>query len=176
MAKATENNNTHRPGVGISVPAFKLTRRHQGLRPPVTNATARATSVGTISITSTNIAFRLMTNEFIVSLQSILGWYGNDGQEIGHPDSAQYTPLVMNQNGTASVELPLEDGGGSGGRPPRAAPMVQPAKSRSALSHRSSVSSPGSGAHGRRVKGVDPPGSAMAPGGGAREKPPQASA
>ena len=111
LAKATENNNTHRPGVGISVPAFKLTRRHQGLRPPVTNATAWA-------------------------------------------HQAQYTPLVMKHNGTASVELPLEDGGGSGGRPPRTAPMVQPAKSRSVLSHRGSMRSPGPGAHGRRVRGL----------------------
>ena len=111
LAKAIENNNTHRPGSGISVPAFKPTRRHQGLRPPVTNATAWA-------------------------------------------HSAQYTPLVMKQNGTASVELPLEDGGGSGGRPPCAAPMVQPAKSRSVLSHRGSLRSTGPGAHGRRVRGL----------------------
>ena len=30
--------------------------------------------------------FRIMTDECVVSLQGILGWYGNNGQEIGHPD------------------------------------------------------------------------------------------
>ena len=44
------------------------------------------TSVGTISITSTSVAFRTMTDWLVVSLQGILGCYGNDDEEIGHPD------------------------------------------------------------------------------------------
>ena len=45
-------------------------------------------NVGTINITnSIDSSFRIMTNAFAVSLQgSILGWYGNMGEEIGQPN------------------------------------------------------------------------------------------
>ena len=44
-------------------------------------------NVGTIKITnSIDSGFRIMTDAFAVSLQgSILGWYGNMGEEIGQP-------------------------------------------------------------------------------------------
>lgn len=45
-------------------------------------------NVGTIKITSSiDPSFRIMTDAFVVSLQgSILGWYGNMGEEIGQPN------------------------------------------------------------------------------------------
>ena len=43
-------------------------------------------SVGTITISST-MDFRIMTDGFVKSLQgNIGGWYGNNDEEIGHPD------------------------------------------------------------------------------------------
>ena len=43
-------------------------------------------SVGIITISSTT-DFRIMTDEFVKSLQiNIGGWYGNNNEEIGHPD------------------------------------------------------------------------------------------
>ena len=43
-------------------------------------------SVGTITISSTT-DFRTMTDEFVKPLQgNIGGWYGNNNEEIGHPD------------------------------------------------------------------------------------------
>ena len=43
-------------------------------------------SVGTVTIAST-MGFRIMADEFVKSLQgNIAGWYGNNNEEIGHPD------------------------------------------------------------------------------------------
>ena len=42
-------------------------------------------SVCTITISSTMI-FRILTNGFVKTLPGISGWYGNNNEEIGHPD------------------------------------------------------------------------------------------
>ena len=44
-------------------------------------------NVGTIITNSIGPSFRIMTDASVVSVQgSILGWYGNMGQEIGQPN------------------------------------------------------------------------------------------
>ena len=43
-------------------------------------------SVGTVAISYTT-DFRIMTDGFVKSLQvNIGGWYGNNNEEIGHPE------------------------------------------------------------------------------------------
>ena len=42
-------------------------------------------SVGTITIPST-MNFRIMTGDFVKTLQGISSWHGNDDEAIGHPD------------------------------------------------------------------------------------------
>ena len=42
-------------------------------------------SVGTITISST-MDFRIMTDDCVKTLQGISSWYGNNNEEIGHPD------------------------------------------------------------------------------------------
>ena len=65
-------------------------------------------NVGTIKITSSiNSSFRIMTDAFAVSLQgSILGWYGNMGEEIGQPN---YNNLKsINEVLRNSIHIPAE--------------------------------------------------------------------
>ena len=52
------------------------------------------------------MAFRIMANEFVVSLQGILGWYGNDGQEIRHPDYSKLRSI--NEVLIISIQLPTD--------------------------------------------------------------------
>ena len=42
-------------------------------------------SVGTIPISFT-MSFRIMTDDFAKTSQGISSWYGNDNEDIGHPD------------------------------------------------------------------------------------------
>ena len=65
-------------------------------------------NVGTIKTTnSIDSSFSIMTDAFVVSLQgSILGWYGNMGEEIGQPSYNNLRSI----NGVlrTSVHIPAE--------------------------------------------------------------------
>ena len=65
-------------------------------------------NVGTIKITnSIDSSFRILTDAFVVPLQgSILGWYGNMGEEIGQPNCNN--PRSINEVLRNSILIPAE--------------------------------------------------------------------
>ena len=69
-------------------------------------------SVGTKTISSTT-DFRIMTNEFVKSLQgNIGGWYGNNNEEVGHPgyNNLRYINEVLRYSTIASSNTSFETG------------------------------------------------------------------
>ena len=67
-------------------------------------------SVGTITISST-MSFRIMTDDFVKTLQGISSWYGNDN-EIGHPDYYNLRSIneVLRYSNQASPNTSFETG------------------------------------------------------------------
>ena len=68
--------------------------------------------VGTITISST-LGFRIMTDEFVKPLQGNTGgWYGNDNEEIGHPDynNLRYINEVLRYSTIALSNTSFETG------------------------------------------------------------------
>ena len=69
-------------------------------------------SVGTITISSA-MGFRIMTYEFVKPLQGAIGgWYGNNNEEVGHPDSNNLRPIneVLRYSTRASSNTSFETG------------------------------------------------------------------
>ena len=68
-------------------------------------------SVGTITISST-MNFRIMTDGFAKTLQGISGWYGNNNEEIGHPDYNNLRSIneVLRYSTQASPDTSFETG------------------------------------------------------------------
>ena len=55
--------------------------------------------------------FRIMTDGFVKTLQGISGWYGNNNEEIGHPDYNNLRPIKVPRYSTqASPDTSFETG------------------------------------------------------------------
>ena len=68
-------------------------------------------SVGTISISST-MNFRIMTGDFVKTLQGISTWHGNDDEALGHPDYYNLSSIneVLRYYTQASPDTSFETG------------------------------------------------------------------
>ena len=68
-------------------------------------------SVGTITISST-MNFRMMTDDFVKTLQGISTWHCNDDEALGHPDyyNLRYVKEVLRYSTQASPDTSFETG------------------------------------------------------------------
>ena len=68
-------------------------------------------SVGTITISST-MDFRIMTDDFVQTLQGISSLYGNNNEDIGHPDYNNLRSIneVLRYSTQASPDTSFETG------------------------------------------------------------------